>query len=140
MTGRQIEATYREDGPVRFWYRHLAFLGPESIAAAEAAECAGEQGRFWEYHDALFAVQQGRNGGTFSRDNLKAVARELKLNTNDFGRCVDSGRYNAHVRAEIELAQKAGVNATPTVMVNDFKIDPPTFENIQAAIQIQLRK
>ena len=61
--GRQIHEQYVETGLVRFGYQHFAFLGPESQKAAEASECAAEQGAFWPYHDKLFGRMTGKTRG-----------------------------------------------------------------------------
>lgn len=70
---------YTKKGNVKFVYRDWAFLGPESIKSAEAARCAGDQGKFWEYHDYLYGHQDGENQGNFSSLNLKLFAKEMKL-------------------------------------------------------------
>ena len=72
-------ANYIKDGKVKLVSRDFAFLGDESIKAAEAARCAADQGKFWEYHDYLFSHQNGENKGNFSSLNLKTFAKELKL-------------------------------------------------------------
>ena len=81
---QQIKETYVPTGQVRFVYRHLAFLGNESTWAAEASECAEDQGRFWDYHDKLFDEQRGENQGAYSKDNLKRFAAEIGLDTDRF--------------------------------------------------------
>ena len=72
-------ATYIKDGKIKLVNRDFAFLGDESLKAAEAARCAADQGKFWEYHDYLFSHQNGENKGNFSSLNLKTFAKELKL-------------------------------------------------------------
>ena len=81
-------------------FQHMAFIGPESEWAAEATECANEQGKFWEYHDKLFDNQGGENVGAFSKANLKRFAAEMKLDTAAFNVCLDSDKYLAKVRAD----------------------------------------
>lgn len=76
---KNIRDTYLKDGTVKLVYRDFAFLGPESSKASEAARCAAEQGKFWEYHDYLYSHQNGENRGAFANANLKAFAKELKL-------------------------------------------------------------
>jgi protein-disulfide isomerase len=115
---RQIEDTYVKTGVVRFGYLHLAFLGQESEWAAEASECADEQGQFWAYHNKLFASQNGENKGAFARDNLKQFAADLKLDTAKFNACLDSGRYTQVVQAESQMISQLGVQSTPTFLVN----------------------
>ena len=94
---RQLEAEYVSTGKVRFVFRHYAFLGQESRWAAEAAECANEQGRFWDYYEKLFTEQGGENVGVFSKPNLQRFAGELSLDTASFNKCLTSGKYTARV-------------------------------------------
>ncbi|HEY8478185.1 MAG TPA: thioredoxin domain-containing protein [Chloroflexota bacterium] len=121
--GRQLDETFVAEGTVRVVWRHMAFLGPESLWAAEASECAAEQGQFWAYHDKLFAEQSGENRGTFSKENLKRFASELGLDRQRFDACLDGGRYTRKVQAEIEAGERKGVRATPTMFVNGRKIE-----------------
>ncbi len=112
-------------------YRHFAFIGDESRWAAEASQCAAEQGRFWELHAALFARQRGENSGAFSKPNLKQIARDLGL-ASSFDSCLDSGRYAATVRSETDAGSAKGVRATPTLFVNGQKLERlPTFEQLR---------
>ena len=76
---KSIRDTYVTNGSVQLVYRDFAFLGPESIKASEAARCAGDQGKFWQYHDYLFTHQNGENQGNFSSLNLKLFAKEMEL-------------------------------------------------------------
>jgi protein-disulfide isomerase len=96
----------------------MAFLGPESQWAAEASECAGDQGAFWEYHDYLYENQGGENQGAFSKDNLKAFAADLSLDTAEFNQCLDSGKYTEQVQADTNLARQIGATSTPAFMIN----------------------
>jgi protein-disulfide isomerase len=72
-------ANYIKNGKVKLVSRDFAFLGSESQKSAEAARCAGDQGKFWEYHDYLFNHQNGENKGNFSSLNLKTYAKALGL-------------------------------------------------------------
>ncbi len=103
---------------MRFGYLNLAFLGEESQWAAEASECADEQGKFWEYHDKLFASQNGENQGAFAKDKLKKFAADLGLDTTKFNTCLDSGKFTSVVQQETQLANDLGVGSTPTFLVN----------------------
>jgi protein-disulfide isomerase len=118
----------------------MAFLGPESITAAEAWYCAIDQGRGEEYSRLLYQVQGLQGKATFSTDNLKAYAGQLKLNTADFGVCLDSDKYNSRVLSERQAGQNAKVEATPTLIIDGkvFKgaLAPPALDTeIQAAIK-----
>ena len=112
---------YVANGKVAIVFHHFAFLGQESNWAAEATECASEQGKFWEYHDKLYASQAGENRGAFSKDNLKRFGTALGL-TADFATCVDSGRYAQVVRDDTKVGEGRGVTATPTRFINGQKI------------------
>ena len=118
QTEPQINEQYMQSGKVRFAYFNFAFLGPESQWAAEAAECASDQNKFWEYHDKLYATQSGENQGAFSKDNLKTFADELGLDTSAFDACLDSGKYTQLVQDDSSLASSIGVRSTPTFLIN----------------------
>lgn len=121
-TEPQLLSTYVAKGQIRLVFRHMAFLGEESQWAAEASECADEQGKFWEFHDRLYASQAGENRGAFSKENLKRMGDALGLGA-AFATCVDSGRYAQQVRDEVGAGQAKGVKATPTLFVGDRKIE-----------------
>ncbi|MCL4507810.1 MAG: DsbA family protein [Chloroflexi bacterium] len=122
-TARQLEKEYVSTGKVKFVFRHYAFLGQESRWAAEAAECANDQGRFWDYYDKLFTEQGGENVGVFSKPNLQRFAAELGLDAARFNQCLTSGKYTASVFADINQAASKGVRGTPTLFVNGRSVD-----------------
>jgi protein-disulfide isomerase len=128
-------ANYVAKGQVAIVFHHMAFLGLESNWAAEAAECAGEQGKFFEYHDKLYASQAGENRGAFSKDNLKRFGTEIGL-APPFAACVDSGRYAQAVRDDTKVGEGRGVNATPTLFINGRKIEgAASFDQLKAIIE-----
>lgn len=131
---------YIEAGKVRFVYKAVAFLGVESQWAAEAAKCAAEQNRFWEYHDKLFWSQRGK--GAFSKANLKRFARELNLDAQAFDECLDSGRYAEAVRRETEEGEARGVTGVPTFFINgrELKGVPRSFAELRNIIEEELKK
>jgi protein-disulfide isomerase len=104
---------YIKNGDINFVYRDWAFLGTESIKSAEAARCASLQGKFWEYHDYLYAHQNGENKGGFSDVNLKAFAKNLNLNTTTFNQCFDSGKYTQAIADSKNEGISAGITGTP---------------------------
>ena len=137
--GQQLRDEYVEQGQVRFVYRHFAFIGPESLWAAEASECANEQGRFWDYHDKLFEEQAGENQGAFSKDNLRAFAADLGLDTEEFDQCFASGRYEDQVQADIQDAQLRRLNSTPSILVDGQYIpNGASYPVLQAAVEAAL--
>lgn len=119
----KLETDYINKGLIKFAYRDLAFLGQESKDAALAARCAGDQGKFWEYHDKLFSSQNGENQGAFKVDNLKSFAKGLGLNTTKFNSCLDSRKYDSAVSLDISDAQLYKVYSTPTVFINGVLFD-----------------
>lgn len=125
----QVEPPLRENyiktGKVKMVFRNFQFLGPESTAAAEAAECAKDQQKFWAYHDALYAaeIKDGReNNGNLTRGLFLKIADDLNLNHSQFTSCFDGGKYKAQIDKDNEVARTLGVNSTPTTFVNDQKI------------------
>ena len=120
--GEQIRQMYGDTGQVRFVYNHYAFLGPESVRAAEATECANEQGAFWRYHDMLFLNQKGENQSAFNDRSLKTFAVNLGLDTAVFNACLDSGKYSDLVQADREIAQSRNVSSTPTFFINGEEV------------------
>jgi protein-disulfide isomerase len=109
---------YVDTGEAQFVYKHSAFLGPESVWAAQAAECAADQGKFWEYHDLLFQRQKGENQGAFSKDNLIGFAKELGLDMTQFEPCLQDDKTLARVQADTQEGQQFGVRGTPTFFIN----------------------
>jgi NhaA family Na+:H+ antiporter len=105
----------RLDGRLRFAFRHLPLheVHPEAQGAAEAAEAAAAQGKFWEMHDALYA-----NGGRLAPADLDAVALRLGLDVERFRAELIDGTYTARVERDADGARSAGIAATPAFIVN----------------------
>ena len=140
QTEPQINEQYMQSGKVRFAYFNFAFLGAESNWAAEAAECASDQNKFWEYHDKLYASQSGENQGAFSKDNLKKFAEELGMDTSAFDECLDSGKYIQLVQDESSMASSIGVRSTPTFLINGQPVvGAQPFEVFQQTIDSLLK-
>lgn len=134
-----IEKKYISTGKVKFVYRHFAILGKHSVASAQAAECAGEQGKFWPYHDKLFA--SAASPFAFSDGKLKGYARDLGLSTQRFNQCLDSGKYLKKVEGETATAAFLGARGTPAFLLNGQLITgAQPFEVFEAAIEKELKK
>jgi protein-disulfide isomerase len=114
----QLMKDYVQTGQVTFVYKHSAFLGQESVWSAQAAECAADQGKFWEYHDLLFTRQNGENQGAFNKDKLTGFAKELKLDMTKFEPCLTNDETLARVQADTDEGKQAGVRGTPTFFIN----------------------
>src|SRR3989344_4900241 len=138
---KQIIETYVKTGKAAFVWRDFAFLGEESFRAAEAARCAGEQNKFWEYHDYLFNRQNGENEGAFADANLKRFAGEIGLNQTTFNACFDSGKYKKAVEDATTEGKSLGVNGTPATFVNGQMISgAQPFSVFQKVIDEELKK
>jgi protein-disulfide isomerase len=137
----KIEQEYVADGRVKLVFRPMTFIGQESVWAAEAAECANEQGKFWDYHDKLFENQRGENQGGFSIKNLKRFAEELALDTQAFNQCIDSHKYEDLVKAETQDALKKDIQSTPTFVIGEQTVDGPrSYDDLKKVIEAELRK
>lgn len=112
-TLNQVLTQYGDD--VRLVYRHfpLTSIHPNAQKAAEASECAGEQGKFWEMHDLLFANQTA-----LTIPSLKSYAGQLELNQSQFDSCLDTSKYASKIAAQSAEGQAAGVTGTPGTFVN----------------------
>ena len=113
-----LREKYIKTGKVKFIYRDFAFLGDESLWASNAARCAGEQGKFWQYHDYLYSNQSGENQGAFSKSNLKSFAPALGLVQEKFNSCLDSEKYTDAIKKETKEGGEAGVSGTPASFIN----------------------
>lgn len=125
-------------GDVRVVFRDFAFLGAESIDAAVAARCAGEQEAFWPYHDWLYANQNGENTGWFSQTRLAAIADRLRLDRTAFDSCVDGVDPRAAVATETAEGRALGIGSTPTILVDGAAFTGSTYEELLTTIQAAL--
>lgn len=133
-----LEKKYIETGKVKFVYRHFAVLGRHSRAAAQAVECAGEQGKFWEYHDKLFTAGSPL---AFTDAKLKGYARELAVNPRPFNQCLDSGKYSKKVDGETGIADLLGARGTPAFLLNGHLLPgAQPFRVFEAVIEEELKK
>lgn len=130
----EILETYGGTGKVHFEFMNFAFLADSSTIAAEAAMCATDQERFWDYYDTLFTHQ-----GQFSPDELKGFAGDLGLDTAAFNQCLDDETYKQFVQDELEIGREAGVSSTPTMIINgNLIVGAKPFEEYQAVIEKEL--
>lgn len=117
-TQPQIESEYIETGKVRYIIRDLPLpIHPNAGAAAQAARCAGDRGKYWEMHDLLFAKQDEWSSG--NPDELFAsYAGEIGLNQGSFTDCLSGGKYQSAVDEDLALAQRIGARGTPAFIIN----------------------
>jgi protein-disulfide isomerase len=105
---------YVDSGKVRYVFRDfpLAALHPQAAKAAEAARCAGDQGKYWDMHDKLFALQP-----EIKDQKYADFAKQIGLDEAKFDECMTSSRYAAAVQNDVDYGTKLGVRGTPTVVV-----------------------
>lgn len=147
-TERQIIDQYVKTGKARFAYRDFAFLGDESIAAAEAAACANEQGSFWQYHDNLYNYlwdnyyakgKSGENVGAFSSANLNRLAADLGLDGARFSACLSGHKYRSDVEKDTADGRARGVSGTPAFLINGkLVVGAQPFSEFKTAIEAAL--
>ncbi len=119
----QIIKDYVNTGKAKFYFRHFAFLGDASVVAANASECANDQGKFWEYHDYLYKNQPPESDTSmYNTDTLTQTAVSLGLDGNSFRSCLDSKKYAGKVTQDQTDGQKAGVSGTPTIFINGLSV------------------
>jgi protein-disulfide isomerase len=138
--GRLIDDFVRP-GLLRIVAHDVDFLdrgsSTESLDAAAAAGCAGEQGRYWEYHAWLYANQHGENQGAFSPDRLRAIAGRVELDESSFAACLAGPTERAKVTAATNAALAAGISGTPTFVVNGGQPIPglPTYDALSSYLR-----
>jgi protein-disulfide isomerase len=123
---------------IRYVYRDfpLTSMHPQAQKAAEAAQCAFEQGKFWEYYENLF-----RNQGALDVPNLKNYATELGLDESNFNLCLDSGKYAQEVQKDFEDGRSYGVTGSPTFFINGrMLVGAQPFSTFQTVIEEELVK
>ena len=147
-TESSIVSAYLNTGKVKMVFRNFAFLGPESLATAAAADCALDQNKLWPYHDALYSAKLadeqkggGENDGFFSRAELIKLAQNVGLDIQLFTSCIDSNKHATDVTNERTAASNGGIGSTPTFLVDGTQIlGAEPYATFQAAIEAALKK
>jgi protein-disulfide isomerase len=130
----QLIDTYGDQ--IRFVYRDfpLESIHSNANSAAQAANCANEQGVFWDYHDKLFSMEQGLGNEAYLE-----YASQLEVDEVSFKECIDSGRYQEEVQADFEFAANLGVRSTPTFFINGIAVvGAQPFDIFQKIIEQEL--
>jgi protein-disulfide isomerase len=135
-TEPQLIKEYVNTGDVFFEYRTYAILGPESTLAAEGAYCAGDQNKFWEYHDTLFSNWTGENVGDFTKEKLIGYAKSIQLEMGSFQECLNTEKHKKTIENERVQAGIDEVTSTPTFIINGEKVEgSQSFEVMKHIIQ-----
>ncbi len=130
----QILQEFRDNVSYEYWHFPLSYH-PNGEKAAEAAECANDQGKFYEFIDIAF-----RNQNNLKVNDLKQYAAQLNLDTEKFNACLDSGTKKDDVRLEQREGLNKGVDGTPTFFINDKKLDSWKYEVFKQAILDELNQ
>jgi protein-disulfide isomerase len=142
----QIVDTYISTGDVYYVFRHYPFLDDraprnESDQAANASMCAGNENRFWDYHDILFANWNGENQGAFNNKRLVAFGESIGLDMESFNECFNANANQDEIDSDFQLGRDSGVTGTPSVFVNGRMLTPgfvPSFAEISEAVEAEL--
>ncbi|MBI4018596.1 MAG: DsbA family protein [Candidatus Aenigmarchaeota archaeon] len=134
-TLKQLMQEYPDD--VKLIYRHFPLPSHAyAMKAAEASECASDQGKFWEYHDMLFG-----NQNRLDLSSLKEYAAQIGLNSTSFNSCLDSGVMSQRVKFAQESGIERGVSGTPTFLINDRMLSGNQPYNVfKSAVDGELEK
>ena len=128
-TVKQLVENYDD---VKLVYKHFDRGGPDG-RAAQATECAGEQGQFWDMHDMIF--ERGASG------NVEAYARDIGLDMSEFNECLNSGKYAALVAQHTSEARALGFSGTPSFTINDQNlVGAQPYENFAAVVDQELAR
>ncbi|MHB8603065.1 MAG: DsbA family protein [Nitrosotalea sp.] len=112
-----IKANYIDTNKAKLYFVDFPFLGADSPVAAQAAYCAGDQGKYWEYHDYLYSNQGAIQSGWASANNLKSYAITLGLDASKFNSCLDSGKYADNVAHNKDIGSSKGIQGTPAFFI-----------------------
>lgn len=140
---RKLVDTYIAQGKIFYTFHHYPFIdrnvgGKESKQSANASMCANEQGRFWDYHDMVYANWGGEGKGFFSDKRLTSFAEMLGLDMAAFNSCFSANKYQDQIDQDFQAGNANGVSGTPSVFVNNKQITPgyvPSYEQLAQAIE-----
>jgi len=138
----RLEADYVATGQARFVFYDFPIhsIHPHAFLAARAARCAGDQDKFWEYHETLFRNQASWSAQATIGGILSDYAGDVGLDKGEFNACVNSDKYADVVTANLELGERMNVQSTPTILVNSNgmlrKVATFDFNTIVAAIEV----
>jgi protein-disulfide isomerase len=143
----EIKKNYIDTGKMRLIVRDMPLEGlhPFAMKAAQAAHCAGDQGKFWEMHDLLFKNQNRLDAGSLTG----YATKDLALNADAFNKCMADGKHLKEIGAEARYAQSLGINGTPSFIIGKSAGDSVEgrlvvgalpYENFAAAINAALQK
>ncbi|MFA6325500.1 MAG: thioredoxin domain-containing protein [Candidatus Paceibacterota bacterium] len=140
----QLKKDYIDTGKVKFVFRGFQFLGPESFDAANAVLCAKEQGKFWEFNDAILnaEIKDGKeHNGNLNKDLFLKIATDVGIADKDsFIACSDNGKYAEKIKEDSQKINESGINSTPTSVINGQVIVGVDYARIKNVIETILKK
>lgn len=119
-TEPQLIEQYVRTGKAKLVYRHLIQLGDASQALAEASECAGTQGKFWEMRELIYREQDALYTGTLAA--LQPLADQLDLKQEEFAQCVEGRAFRQQVEADAAASERNGVTSRPVMDINGQRL------------------
>ena len=120
-TEHKIFENYVMTGKVNVIFKDYTIIGPDSVVAAHAAHCAGEQGKFWEFHNTLYNNWDGEETGWAGQENVVRFAQENNLNMNQFIDCNNELKYQGLISNSNSDAKSLGITGTPAFYVISMK-------------------
>ena len=118
-----INEEFIKTGKVKLIFKDFPLNGPDSFLAAQAAYCAQDQERYWQFHNELYKNWAGERTGWITRNSLEKFANTINLNLDEFNKCLDEKKYEQKVTTLHEFGKEIGIDATPSFLVfNDEKI------------------
>lgn len=141
-TESQLIKDYVDTGKVQFYFRQYAFLGSASTVAADAAECANDQGKFWDFHDYLYKNQPAETDTSmYNTDTLTQAAVSLGMDGPTFSNCLNNKTDDAKAAKDMSDGQAAGVSGTPTFFVDGMSlVGAQPYSAFQTLIDQELAK
>ena len=112
-----INEDFVKTGKVKIVFKDFPLNGPDSLLAAEAAHCAQDQGKYWQYHDELYDNWGGERTGWVTRESLGKFATTVNLDLDKFNKCLDDHKYQSKVMSLHEFGKEIGIDATPSFLV-----------------------
>ena len=128
-----IHQEFIEPGHLKFQFRHFPVLGPQSYLAAQASECARDQGQFQQFHDSMYFNLANNKRPTTS--NLKETARLLGMNQPEFHKCLTDAVHEGTVQQDKEYGRSLGVRGTPTLFINHRPVEWTSIEDLTNQIK-----
>jgi len=114
---------YIDSGKINLVFKDFPLNGPDSILGAEAAYCAGDQGKYWSFHNELYSNWAGERTGWINYDSLNQFAKSVNLELDEFTSCLDKHKYKQKVLELEKFGKEIGIDATPSFLIfNDKKI------------------